>query len=192
MEPDALCVLNSHPDIVETTEQANNSNTERVPSPVRIIGIVDYAESDSEDEVAVCDPPVISAQPESIIEPFVCEIEAIPSPPRTPISTCQTPSLRRKTKTPASRSARRYINSADIKPRYVETTVKPEFYLQPDDDPLMENTLTSALDELDMELTSRDEKPVIPCDTIILGTLDAPIWVGDDEDELSGWDIDGW
>jgi hypothetical protein len=192
MEPDAPCVLDSRPDIVETIEQAINSNTERVSSPVRITGIVDHAESDSEDEVAVCDPPVISAQPASIIEPFVCEIEAIPSPPCTQIPACQTPSLRRKTKTPASRSARRYINSADIKPRYVETTVKPEFYLQPDDDPLMENTLTSALDELDMELTSRDKKPVIPCDTIILGTLDAPIWVGDDEDELSGWDIDGW
>jgi hypothetical protein len=65
-----------------------------------------------------------------------------------------------------------------------------------DDDPLAWNTLDDSLDELNVEL-NLNRRVMLPISVRLPkgskgSAFENPICVDDDEDELGGWDLDGW
>jgi hypothetical protein len=71
-----------------------------------------------------------------------------------------------------------------------------KYELLPDDDPLCQNTMDGELDELNLEL-SLNRRVMLPISVKLpRGTkgsaISNPITIDDEEDELGGWDLDGW
>jgi hypothetical protein len=65
-----------------------------------------------------------------------------------------------------------------------------------DDDPLLWNTLDDSLDELNVEL-NLNRRVMLPISVRLPkgakgSAFENPICVDDEEDELGGWDLDGW
>jgi hypothetical protein len=98
--------------------------------------------------------------------------------------------------TPYQPSSPRYRDREErSEPRNVDLVLVKDEPLD-DDDPLLWNTLDDSLDELNVEL-NLNRRVMLPISVRLPkgakgSAFENPICVDDEEDELGGWDLDGW